>query len=161
MEASMISVTERWRIWVCALFSFAIVLVIGSDRGNADSAEEVVRDVVTRYHKALAAGDSVSAQVLLGDDVVVLENGYFESAEEYLSHHLPADMAFASSVPSERGTIRVTLGGDVAWATSISRSIGEFRGKKVDTIIAELMVLSRAEGEWKIRAIHWSSRRRN
>jgi ketosteroid isomerase-like protein len=163
MGVMVMSVVGIQRMRASALFALATIFVlgIGGDNSRASSVDEAVRDVVTRYHDALAAMDSVSARALLADDVVVLENGYLETAEEYLSHHLPSDMAFASAVPSERGSIQVTVLGDVAWTISIAQSVGEYKGRNVDSVIAELMVLSRAEGEWKIRAIHWSSRRRS
>ncbi len=37
---------------------------------------------------------------------------------------------------------------------------GEFRGRPVNSAGAELMVLTRVQGTWKISAIHWSSRTR-
>ncbi|MGH7510876.1 MAG: hypothetical protein ACREMZ_15595 [Gemmatimonadales bacterium] len=36
----------------------------------------------------------------------------------------------------------------------------DFRGHAINTVGAEPMVLTREPDEWKIRAIHWSSRRR-
>src|SRR5690606_3190084 len=80
--------------------------------------------------------------------------------EEYISHHLPSDIAFARAVQSERRPIRVTVRGDVAWAVSSSSTRGEFRGRQVDSVGAELMVLVRTPEGWKISAIHWSSRAR-
>ncbi|MGH7709814.1 MAG: nuclear transport factor 2 family protein, partial [Gemmatimonadaceae bacterium] len=76
------------------------------------------------------------------------------------SHHLPADMGFAQAIKSERGPIHVRIQGDVAWATSTSGSQGEYRGRQINSVAAELMVLSRTADGWRIRAIHWSSRAR-
>ena len=56
------------------------------------------------------------------------------------------------------GLVRVL--GDVAWATSVSRVHGQFRGRVIDSDSAELMVLVRHGAGWRITAIHWSSRRR-
>ncbi len=124
----------------------------------ADSAAVVL--VVRQYHEALARRDSASALALLADDVVVLEAGGMESRAEYRAHHLPADMAFAAAVPRTPGPLRVTLAGDVAWVASTSETTGTFDGRAVDSAGAELMVLSRSPAGWRIRAIHWSSRRR-
>jgi len=123
-----------------------------------DSAE--VAAAVERYHAALASGDSAAAVSLLAPDAVILESGGFETREEYISHHLPSDIAFARAVQSERRPIRVTMHGDVAWAVSSSSTRGEFRGRQVDSVGAELMVLVRTPEGWKISAIHWSSRSR-
>ena len=119
-----------------------------------------VAAVVARYHSALASGDSAAAIALLTDDAVVLETGSVETKSEYRAHHLPADIAFARAVPSQRSPIVVRVRGDVAWASSTSTTQGEFRGRAINSSGAELMVLSREPDGWKIRAIHWSSRAR-
>ena len=123
-----------------------------------DSAD--VAAVVTRFHAALAAGDSAAVLALLADDVVVLESGGVETRDDYRAHHLPADIEFARVVPSQRAPIRVRVRGDVAWASGTSVTQGEFRGRQINSAGAELMVLAREGGTWKIRAIHWSSRAR-
>ncbi len=125
---------------------------------ESDSA--AVATVIERYHHALAAGDSALALTLLTDDAVVLEGGGIETRDEYRSHHLPADIQFASAVSSTREAPRVVTRGDVAWASSTSRTRGEFRGRSIDSAGAELMVLVRTADGWRITAIHWSSRSR-
>jgi ketosteroid isomerase-like protein len=129
-------------------------------RGIAGSDSAEVATVVERYHRALEAGDSVAALALLTSDAVILESGGVETREEYRSHHLPADIAFARAVKSIRGPIRVAVRGDAAWATSSSTAQGEFRGRAINSVGAELMVLTRTADGWKINAIHWSSRNR-
>jgi len=123
----------------------------------SDSA--VVAEVVDAFHRALASGDTARVRAVLGRGVRVLESGGLETRDEYLSHHLPGDMAFAAAVARERGPIEVTVAGDVAWAVSSSRSTGSFRGNEIDSQGVELMVVAREAGAWKIQAIHWSSRR--
>jgi uncharacterized protein (TIGR02246 family) len=119
-----------------------------------------VLQVIEQYSAALAAGDSVRALSLLTPDAVVLESGGMETREEYRSHHLPADIAFSSGVPTQRTVRRVQVKGDMAWVASTSTSEGEFRGRAVNSIGAELMVLVRTPDGWRISAIHWSSRAR-
>ncbi|HEU5184905.1 MAG TPA: nuclear transport factor 2 family protein [Gemmatimonadaceae bacterium] len=127
-------------------------------RALTDSSD--VAAVVTRHHAALASGDSAAALALLTDDAVILESGGIETRAEYRSHHLQADVAFARAVKTERSPIRVVVRGDVAWASSTSVAQGEFRGRAINSVGAELMVLVRDSGGWKISAIHWSSRNR-
>lgn len=124
------------------------------------SDSQDVAAVITRFHSALAAGDSAGALALFAADATILESGGIESRSEYQSHHLPGDLAFARAVPSRRGAIDVRVQGDVAWASSTSVTEGEFRGRKVNSAGAELVVLSREAAGWRIRAIHWSSRAR-
>ena len=127
-------------------------------RAHPDSA--AVLRVIEQYSAALAAGDSVRALALLTPDAVVLESGGMETRDEYRSHHLPADIAFSSSIPSQRTVRRVQVKGDMAWVASTSSSKGKFRGRAVNSIGAELIVLTRTPDGWRISAIHWSSRTR-
>ena len=129
-----------------------------SSAATADSM--AVASTVTAYHRALSTGDSTAALALLATDAVILESGGVESRDEYRSHHLPADMQFAQAVPGQHTPVRVRVVGDVAWAWSTSTTQGEFRGRQVNSVGAELMVLHRVKGTWKIAAIHWSSRAR-
>lgn len=123
-----------------------------------DSA--AVAEVIERYHAALSAGDTATAMSLLAPDAVVLESGGIESREEYRSHHLPADMAFAKTVPRQRGPIQVRVNGNTAWAASTSINQGKFRDREINSQGAELVVLRRTDDGWQIEAIHWSSRNR-
>lgn len=126
-----------------------------AEGAQTDSAAVVT--VVERYHRALADGDTVAALALLATDAIILESGDVETRDEYRSRHLAADIVFARAVPSTRGTVRVTIQSDVAWAISTSRTQGTYRGRAIDSQGAELMVVTREQAAWKIRAVHWSS----
>lgn len=131
----------------------------GAARGaQGDSA--AVLDVVARYHRALVTSDSIEPLRLLAPDAVILESGGAESVAEYRAHHLPADIAFAAAVPSNRTVTRVVVRGDMGWVASTSTTQGEFRGRAINSAGAELMVLTRTRDGWRISAIHWSSRAR-
>ncbi len=117
-----------------------------------------VVSIIERFNAALASGDSAAAMSLLAPDAVILESGGVETRAEYQSHHLPGDIAYARSMKSTRGPIRVSVRGDVAWASSTSTTTGESRGRQVNSAGAELMVLTRTAAGWRISAIHWSSR---
>ena len=124
----------------------------------SDSTDAVA--VVTRFHRALAQGDSVAALALLAPDATILEGGAVETVADYRAHHLPADIEYARAVPGTRASVRVQVRGDVAWTVGSSEVKGEFRGRPVNSVGAELMVLTRMPHGWRISAIHWSSRRR-
>jgi ketosteroid isomerase-like protein len=134
--------------------------------GTPSSSQAAARDsaavvsAIDSFHRALETGDTTAVVGLLAADATVLESGGVETRQEYLAHHLPADIAFAQAVSSERGPMRVVVRGDVAWAMSTSATKGEYRGRPVDSVSAELMVLLRTTAGWKISAIHWSSRNR-
>jgi ketosteroid isomerase-like protein len=129
-------------------------------RGGTEADSAAVVSVVDQYHRALAGGDTAAVLRLLAPDAIILESGGVETRSEYLSHHLPGDIAFAQAVARERGPIQVRMSGNTAWTTSTSTTVGEYRGRSINSQGAELMVLTRNGGEWKIRAIHWSSRNR-
>ena len=134
---------------------------IGGERTGAQSRDSAdVAAAVHAYDRALREGDSTAALALLAPDAVILESGGIETREEYRSHHLPGDIAYARAVPSESGPVHVRVRGDVAWAWSTSSSQGEYRGRQINSAGAELMVLVRTPTGWKISAIHWSSRAR-
>jgi len=127
-----------------------------ADTSRADSAAVV--GVIQQFHGALEAGDSATVLRLLQDHAIILETGEMETKQEYRSHHLPADIAFARAVPRESGPVRVEVRGDVAWATGTSIARGSYRDRDVNSQSAELMVLERTSDGWRIAAIHWSSR---
>jgi ketosteroid isomerase-like protein len=141
----------------------AVGLIGLSSSGQAQEATGEAGRVVSAvaaFHAALAAGDSLAALELLAADAQVLESGTTETLAEYRAHHLPADIAFAQAVPSERRILRVVVVDSIAWLTATSHAQGTYRGRSVNSDGAELMVLVRSADRWRIRAIHWSSRSR-
>lgn len=144
-----------------------LVMVAGTSGSAAAQAASMAADsaavvgALDAFHAALAAGDSAAVTALLEPSAVILEAGGAESRSEYLSHHMPSDMAFAAAIERHREVQRVRLAGDMAWVATTSALRGEFRGQGVDVSGAELAVLVRRNGAWRIAAIHWSSRSRN
>ena len=126
---------------------------------NAQAPSGQPERLVNELHEALVAGDSGKVLALLAEDVLIFEGGRIEATrEEYQSHHLGADMAFAAS--TTRSVEERWTGGnqDVAWVLSQSRTIGSFRGSEIDLHGTETIVLRRIDGGWRITHIHWSSR---
>jgi uncharacterized protein (TIGR02246 family) len=152
----------RQRVIVTAVGAALTILAAPSaaalTQAPGDSA--AVAAVVEHYHRALAEGDSAAALALIAEDAVIIEGGQIESRREYRSHHLPADIAFARATKGTRSPVHVVVRGDVAWTTVTSTTRGKYRGRSVNSIGAELMVLTRTMDGWKISAIHWSSRDR-
>ncbi len=138
------------------------VLAVPVETRAQDASKEAleVKAVLEGFHDALAAGDSVTALGYLADDVVIIESGGVEDKEHYRNGHLPGDMRFARAVPRKRGPITVEVMGDMAWAYSTSIVEGKMGEREINSQAAELAVLTRTAGGWKIKAIHWSSRRR-
>lgn len=113
---------------------------------------------VDAFHAALHRGDTRSAAALLADDALIFEEGGAErSKAEYMARHLPADAAFsrvlASTVAHRSGSAR----GPLAWIATEGRMTGTYKGKVVNRVTTETVVLRRVAGGWKIAHIHWSS----
>src|SRR5437773_8215125 len=132
----------------------------GSSRKSTADSVAVVR-AASQFHTALEQGNTVTIRQLLSADLHVLEGGAVETRAEYLAHHLAADIEFAKSVRSESQLTTYAREGSVAWLVSTSSARGTFRGRSVDSVGAELMVLSKTGLGWQIRAVHWSSSRRS
>lgn len=125
---------------------------------HVDSA--AVATVVSNFHKGISTGDSAAALALLAPDAVILESGGMETRAEYRSHHLAGDIGFAKTVASTRGPLKVTIQGSTAWTDGTSTTVGTFKGRAINSVGAESMILTRGSAGWRIRSIHWSSRNR-
>lgn len=125
---------------------------------RSDSTD--VLAALAKFHASLAAGDTATVLALLADDVAILESGGAEDKAHYRSGHMNGDIAFAKAVPSVRTVTGVRVVGNAAWVTSTSVTQGESNGRQINSAGAELAVLTKEGGMWKIRAIHWSSRAR-
>lgn len=147
---------KRFTVGIFALTAMLALPV----NAQAQSDEAAVMAAIDAYHSSLASGDSTTALSMLAEDVTILESGGVENKEHYRSGHLSGDMRFAQAVPRERGDINVTLMGNVAWAWSTSITEGQMGEREINSQGAELMVLAKVDGVWKIKAIHWSSRAR-
>ena len=123
---------------------------LSSDAGAITAA-------VNGFHDALRRGDAKAAMESLTPDAVILESGSAQTREEYAREHLAEDIAFTKAVPGTRSNLVVKQEGNVAWASATTQSIGTFNGHEVNSVGVELMVLTKAGSDWRIRAIHWSS----
>lgn len=115
--------------------------------------------IVDAFHAALETGDTNAALALLAPDAMIFEEGGAErSRDEYASHHLNSDAAFAAASESATARRSGQVVGDAAWILSEGRTTGQFNGRAVDRLTTETMVLTRGSDGWRIRHIHWSSR---
>ncbi|HYL90844.1 MAG TPA: nuclear transport factor 2 family protein [Burkholderiales bacterium] len=141
-----------------AFLGFALLCLSSAQAQSADTDAREVEATVRSFHEALRSGNVGAIRQLLAPDAVVLEGGQLESRDEYLSHHLAADLEFAKTAPSQIQRMETSISGATAWVRSTSVSSGTFRDKPIRLAGAELMVLTRKGAGWEIRAIHWSSR---
>ena len=122
--------------------------------------EHDVTAVLETFYAAMKTGDTAAAMQQIAPDAVFVESGKLETRAEYEANHLPLDIAFEKQVTGKRGPWRITIQGDAAWVIATTEFDGTFDGGPVNFVSAQLAVLTRNEGNWRIRSIHWSSRRR-
>lgn len=144
--------------FLLALLSCLNAAPLTAQPAGDDSA--AVSAVVSAFHAGIRSGDAAAVTQLIADDALLLEAGGVETRNEYVKNHLPADIEFEKVVTTKRSPVRVVTSGTAAWASSTSEFSGTFQGRTVDSLGAELMVLSREPAGWRIRAIHWSGRAR-
>jgi ketosteroid isomerase-like protein len=122
--------------------------------------EAGVRTALESFYGAMKTGDTATAMALIAPDALFLEGGRLETRDEYEKNHLPADIGFEKQVSGTRGPLKITFNGDTAWVIATTDYDGTFDGAPVSFTSAQLALLTRESGTWKIRSIHWSSRRR-
>ena len=157
----------RHAITITAALLLADVAVAHPEAGQEKTATSAIAvapsarpaaAVVDAFHAALGRGDTKAALSYLANNALIFESGGVERGrQEYASHHLAADSAFAQAVP---GTVTRRGGeavGGFAWIATEGRTTGTYKDKAIDRVTTETMVLRRAGGAWKITHIHWSS----
>ena len=131
----------------------------GCTRSAGDVGADV-RAVLESFYGAMKTGDTATAMAQIAPDAIFVESGRLETRDEYEKNHLPADIAFEKQVEGKRGEWRITVNGDTAWAIASTEFVGTFDTVPVDFVSTQLAVLTRDDGRWLIRSIHWSSMRR-
>jgi ketosteroid isomerase-like protein len=121
--------------------------------------EADIRAVVEGFYGAMKTGDTAKAMQYIAPDALFIEGGRLETREQYETNHLPNDIEFESQVTGVRSPLRVSFDGNTAWVIATTEYNGKFEAEPVSFVSAQLMVLTRNNGEWRIRSIHWSSRR--
>ena len=144
-----------------ALFSPVSALAHGNEKPAAPALfvgeSTAAAQAVKAFHQALRAGDAKAVRAMLADDVLIVEgNGVERSADEYASHHMLADMKFMAAVQVEALEHQTKVLGKVAYSVSRSQLTGDYKGKPVDVVSKETLVLVDNGDSWKIVHVHWS-----
>jgi ketosteroid isomerase-like protein len=115
-------------------------------------------NVVKQFHAALQMGNEAIVRQSLAANVQIFEGGKVErSLTDYANHHMLADMAYLKGLTITPKEHQVTITDDIAISTSISHAQGEYKGKSIDSMTMETLVLiKQADGNWKITHVHWS-----
>src|SRR5687768_17742689 len=123
-------------------------------------AQAEIRNTLEAFYAAMKNADNAGAMALIAEDAVFVESGRLETRDEYEKNHLPSDISFEKQVSGKRGEWKITIEDNTAWAIATTEYDGIFDGAPVAFTSAQLAVLSRDGDAWRIRSIHWSSRRR-
>ncbi|MBO6522534.1 MAG: nuclear transport factor 2 family protein [Balneolaceae bacterium] len=122
------------------------------------SDQESIKTVLSNFEKAIVENDSKIASSLLHEDVTILEGRGSETKEEYLSHHFHSDGKFLSATERNELSQKINIEGNMAWVSTITSMKGTYSDREIDLTSLELAVLKKENGNWKIVALHWSSR---
>ncbi|MEO8277858.1 MAG: nuclear transport factor 2 family protein [Thermoanaerobaculia bacterium] len=142
------------------VIGFAMAVAAGAAGPEVVAGTTGAVGAVEAFHQALATGNRDASIALLDPDVVIFEEGDAEmSCDEYVSHHLAADIDFVAATKTDLVDRRSGGSADLAWVITRSRTTGTFRGRDIGSLGGETMVLRRGDnGKWRILHIHWSSR---
>jgi ketosteroid isomerase-like protein len=145
-----------------ALCLGVVVILIGLSAacGAPPAREDEVVAPLQAFYAAMKTGDTAAAMAQIAPDAVFVESGKLETRAEYEMNHLPADIDFEKQITGKRSPWQVKTQGDTAWVIATTEYDGTVDGAPLNFVSAQLAVLTRADNEWKIRSIHWSSRRR-
>lgn len=127
---------------------------------TTDEKKRVI-EILDRFEQAIVNNDRETASELLADEIRILEGSTIETKDEYLSHHFHADGKFLSAMERTIESQKVFIKENTAWATTKSQLQGEYNDQSVNLSSLELAVLTKENGHWKIKALHWSSSTRD
>ena len=141
------------------LFYIITLLFFSSSLSFAQTSEEkIISKVLADFENAIIKHDTGTASNLLHDEVVILEGAGAETKDQYLSHHFHSDAQFLGAMNRVPVSENISVEGNMAWVSSISKMSGTYRDKEMNLTSLELAVLKKENDQWKIIALHWSSR---
>lgn len=136
----------------------SLAAACGSSQSPADD-EAAVAAAAKTFQTAMDTGDAPTVMRYIADDALMMEGGTIENRMQYETNHLPADLEFAKGMAATRMPVQQTVLGDVAWVRTSTEFRGTFEGQPLALLGLETMVMTREPDGWKIKALHWSSRR--
>jgi ketosteroid isomerase-like protein len=135
-----------------------LVFLSGTVMAQTNQKETKVLEALDNFKTAIVDNDSDAASNVMADDVLILEGSGMETKKEYLSHHFHSDGKFLSAMDREILTQKISIEGNTAWVSTVSSMKGTYSEREIDLTSLELAVLKKEGSDWKITAIHWSSR---
>ncbi|MGN8224413.1 MULTISPECIES: YybH family protein [unclassified Gracilimonas] len=135
-----------------------LVFLSGTVMAQTNQKETKVLEALDNFKTAIVDNDSDAASNVMADNALILEGSGMETKKEYLSHHFHSDGKFLSAMDREILTQKISIEGNTAWVSTVSSMKGTYSEREIDLTSLELAVLKKEGSDWKITAIHWSSR---
>jgi ketosteroid isomerase-like protein len=149
-------------------FGMAALLVLSSLSGRADDARTVddIKTWLSGYEPAFNAKDLERLASFYHPDVTIYEGGGINRGwADYRDHHLGPELQEMQQPRLARSEVAVQVvdpAGRSAYVTSEYRLQARIKEQEIDVGGLETLVVIRgADGPWKIRHSHTSSRRRS
>ena len=147
---------------ICSLVALFALTMIAAAQGQTAEASPV--DVARTYFEAMDRKDLAAAEALFAASSSIFETGGDEGDwAHYRDHHIGAELdafvLFETSLeePETEASADGTMA-FVAWPLEYHIELKD--GRKVDSRGTVTFLLVREEGEFRIRHLHWSSRRK-
>jgi ketosteroid isomerase-like protein len=147
------------RIHLLPVILLSILAAACSPAASTADDEAAVAAAVKEFQTAMDTGDAATVMRYIADDALMMEGGTIENRMQYETDHLPADLEFAKGMTAKRMPVKQDVRGDVAWVRTSTEFSGTFQEQPLSLLGLETMVLTREPDGWRIRALHWSSRR--
>lgn len=140
------------------LLPLTVPMLWGQNPGTA--AEAQVRATVEAYHRAFEARDIEGIRHQLSPDLVVFEMGGVDRGRDsYLGHHLGPELKELTAWSTTNMEIKIQAQERLAYATCAFTFEASFaNGKTSKGKATETLLLTKEDGRWIIRHLHWSSR---
>lgn len=118
--------------------------------------------VLERYRAAFEARSTDRLGEVMDPAVLVLEGTNKDVGwAAYRDDHIGPEMKdWESLTYADPVLVEAEAKGDSAWAVTQATVTIVSKGKPMTLDVAETFVLSRSEGNWRIRHLHWSGKRR-
>lgn len=142
----------------------AAVLAVWVSPARAEESPKTPTETAAAYLAAMEARDLEAAEALFADDSLIFESGGTEGTwSDYRDHHIGPEIDAIESFVMTRAssTERKSTDGTMAFvAWPIEYTINLSDGRVIESRGTVTFVLENHGGHFKIRHLHWSSRKR-
>lgn len=122
---------------------------------ETDSIQAV--ETLHAFRDAIISGDRLKAGQEMSEDAIVMQAGQQCDRETYINKHIIPECKYVYSVNQSVDHRILRQRGNLIWISSSYNVKVQHQGDKpVHRKLAELAILRKEKGSWKIDMIHWS-----